>query len=91
MRILGLSECPEFEVRTALYARGNNLRLRDDMTRRAVVCNLDAEVERPELRKLSFDPLVRAQENRGRYVAAVLTIVRAYRAAGSSPVCGADR
>lgn len=88
MRILGLSEVPEFECRSAIFATGNNLRLRDDMTRRAVVCNLDAKLERPELREFRFDPVTRVQENRGRYVAAVLTIARAYRAAGSPLVCG---
>jgi hypothetical protein len=86
VRILGASETPEFECRSAMFATGNNLTLIGDMTRRAVVCSLDAGVEKPELRTFSFDPLARVLENRGAYVAAVLTIARAYQAAGSPEV-----
>ncbi|MGD1035783.1 MAG: hypothetical protein ABR878_01030 [Roseiarcus sp.] len=87
VRILGTSEAPEFECRAAIFATGNNLVLVGDMTRRALLCSLDAGEERPELRQFAFDPIVRILEDRGSYVAAVLTIVRAYRAAGSPTVC----
>ena len=52
------------------------------MVRRTVLCSLDAGVERPELREFAFDPIARVLENRGAYVAAAITISRAYRAAG---------
>ena len=90
VRILGRSKAPEFECKAAVFATGNNLTLTGDMTRRALLCTLDAEVERPELREFGFDPLVRVLANRGPYVAAVLTTslaYQAYRAAGGSPVC----
>lgn len=83
VRILGLSEAPEFECRATIFATGNNLVLLGDMVRRTVLCCLDAGVERPELRRFSHNPIKRVLENRGGYVAAVLTIVRAYRAAGN--------
>jgi phage gp37-like protein len=82
VRILGKSEAPEFECRSAIFATGNNVVLVADMTRRAVVCTLDAQVERPELRHFAFDPLLRVLDDRGVYVAACLTIARAYRIAG---------
>ena len=87
VRILGVSEAPEFECKASIFATGNNFSLLGDMTRRAVLCSLDAEVERPELRRFVHDPIARVMEERGRYVAAVLTIARAYRAAGSPEVC----
>ena len=78
----------EFECRAAVFATGNNLTLVGDMTRRAVLCSLDAGVEQPELREFTFDPVARVMENRGAYVAAILTIAMAYWAAGSPKVCG---
>lgn len=87
VRILGLSEVPEFECKATVFATGNGLTLLGDMTRRAVLCSLDAKVERPELRRFAFDPIARVLENRGAYVAAALTIARAYRAAGLPEVC----
>lgn len=82
-RVLGRSEAPEMEVRSTCFATGNNLQLRGDMTRRAVLCNLDAGVERPELRVFTFKPTDMVIADRGKYVAAALTVVRAYIAAGS--------
>jgi putative DNA primase/helicase len=40
-------------------------------------------MERPELRKFDFDPVERAKENRPKLVAAALTIMLAFKAAGS--------
>ena len=61
---------------------------RGDMIRRGLVCNLEALDERPELRAFQRDTLEFAAANRGAYVAAALTIVRAYLVAGSPKVCG---
>ena len=58
------------------------------MIRRGLVCNLEALDERPELRAFQRDTLEFAADNRGAYVAAALTIVRAYLVAGSPKVCG---
>ena len=87
VRILGRSEAPEFECKTTLFATGNNVTLVGDMTRRAIVCRLDARVERPELRDFPFDPIDRVLAHRGAYVAAAITIARAYRIAGRPDVC----
>lgn len=88
VRILGKSEVPEVECRATIFATGNNLTMLGDMTRRAVMCSLDPRVERPELREFDFDPIARILDDRGAYIAAAITIVRAYRAAGSPQVCG---
>jgi putative DNA primase/helicase len=88
IRILGLSEAPECEWRGVLFGTGNNVTLLGDMTRRGLIANLNAKVERPELREFNFDPIKRVLANRGAYIAAAITIARAYIAAGNPKVCG---
>jgi RepB DNA-primase from phage plasmid len=82
IRILGKSERVRIEARCTLFSTGNNLVLVADMTRRGLRCTLDANQERPELRQFKRDPVAEVLADRGRYIAAVLTIVRAYIAAG---------
>jgi len=88
IRILGRSEMPPCESHTAVFATGNNIGFTADMVRRGLVCNLEALDERPELREFGSDALEIAAADRGAYVAAGLTIVRAYLAAGAPRVCG---
>jgi putative DNA primase/helicase len=82
IRPLGGSDIIEVESRSSIFATGNALRLRGDMTRRGLICNLDAGVERPELRQFEFDPVELVLTKRAECVAAVLTIVLAHAAAG---------
>ena len=89
VRILGRSEMPTIETRATVFATGNNLTVSNDMVRRTLVCELDANVERPELRQFSGKPTDRILSERGRYVAAVLTIVRAYITADFPDACPA--
>jgi hypothetical protein len=86
VRILGRSETPEFDCRAAVFATGNNIAIRGDMTRRALTCNLDAAIEQPELRNFEDRPLERVHADRGRFVAAALIVVRAYLRAGAPDV-----
>jgi hypothetical protein len=88
IRILGRSEMPDCEVHTAVFATGNNISFKGDMVRRGFVCHLEALEERPELRTFQRDTLKQVAADRGRYVAAGLTIIRAYLAAGAPRVCG---
>jgi hypothetical protein len=87
IRVLGRSEMPLCEVHTAVFATGNNITFRGDMVRRGLVIELEALDERPELRAYQDDILDAVSADRGAYVAAALTIVRAYIAAGSPKVC----
>ncbi|MGI4941908.1 MAG: hypothetical protein ACRYHQ_15340 [Janthinobacterium lividum] len=82
LRPLGRSDITEVESRATLFATGNGLRVRGDMTRRTLVGDLDAGVERPELRPFAGDPVATVMEQRGLYVSACLIIVRAYILAG---------
>ena len=79
LRILGRSEKVRIESRgTSMFATGNNFTVLGDLTRRVITVNLDPEVERPELRQFDFDPVDRVLADRGKYIAAALTIGRAY-------------
>jgi putative DNA primase/helicase len=82
IRPLGTSDVIEIESRASVFATGNALRVRGDMTRRTLVANLDAKVERPELRTFDFDPVEMVLGDRARYIGAALTIVLAHTQAG---------
>jgi putative DNA primase/helicase len=82
VRQLGQSSFIKIESRATCYATGNNIRLVGDMTRRVIMCSLDPDMERPELREFKRDPFDDVLANRGLYVAAALTIVSAYMQAG---------
>ena len=82
LRPLGTSKRIATPNRFTTFATGNNLRVHGDMTRRFVICQMDAGVERPENRKLGEKPTKRVLADRGKYVAACLIIVRAYFVAG---------
>jgi putative DNA primase/helicase len=86
-RVLGRSENKRIENHSTFFANGNNLRLVGDVVRRAVTCSLDANMERPELRQFRGNPVAAILSDRGRYVAACLTIVRAYLEAGCPNPC----
>jgi hypothetical protein len=82
VRILGKSINAEVPSNSAVFATGNNLKFEGDMTRRAIRATLDAGVERPELRAFKRKPLDMVKEARGDYVAAGLTVLRAFFVAG---------
>jgi hypothetical protein len=81
-RVLGKSEAPELPSNALVTATGNNLTLEGDLTRRALLCQLDAKVERPELRAFACDPVAEAKAKRPALIIAALTILRAYHVAG---------
>jgi hypothetical protein len=82
VRVLGKSLNAEVPSNAAIFATGNNLTLAGDMTRRALRCSLDPGVERPELLVFDRDPIAMVRADRGKYVAAALTILRAFHMAG---------
>lgn len=87
VRPLGGSVMVKISSRATFVGTGNNMQLLEDMTRRVVLCSLDPEMERPEFRDFKGNPLERVLADRGTYIAAALTIVRAYVLAGRPGVC----
>jgi hypothetical protein len=78
LRPLGGSEMPIIPNSFTCFANGNNIEIADDLVRRTIQCSLDANVERPEEREFKKKPFDTIIADRGRYVAAVLTIITAY-------------
>jgi hypothetical protein len=81
-RILGLSERRILPSTSMVLVSGNNLVFAGDTSRRAVVCRLDANVERPDTRVFDFDCHAEVLANRCELVVAGLTVLRAYVVAG---------
>jgi hypothetical protein len=81
IRVLGLSKNVETPVNATIFATGNNLVIAGDLTRRALLCSMDAQCERPELRSFEANAVETARAERGQLVAAALTILRAWRVA----------
>jgi hypothetical protein len=71
---------------TTVYANGNNIRVVGDLVRRTLTANLDAKMAQPETRTFDFDPIERVKADRGKYLAAIFTIARAYIADGCREV-----
>ena len=87
LRPLGTSIPVRVANTFTVFANGNNLSAPADLVRRTLVARLDADVENPEERVFDGDPVRAVLADRGKYVAACLTIGRAYVSAGyPSPV-----
>lgn len=78
-RILGKSKSASSPTtNTTWFTTGNNLSIQGDLTRRTLLCELDADCERPGERKFEFDPKALIKANRSKYVAAGLEFLRAF-------------
>ncbi len=82
IRGLGSSNLIRVSNSFTVFANGNNLHIGADVVRRTIQCRLDAEMENPGERDFASDPVATVFANRGKYIAAILTIARAYIAAG---------
>ncbi len=78
-RILGVSKTATVGTRALFLSSGNNVGPVQDMTRRCISIHLDPGCETPAARNFKRPELVReVLRERGRYVSAALTIVRAW-------------
>ncbi len=88
LRVLGASELRTMPTSAFFCATGNALLIRGDMTRRALLCSLDPQCERPELRVFTCNPMQLAHERRAEYLCDALTILRAFHVAGRPAPAG---
>ena len=85
-RILGVSENKEVATDITMMITGNNLSFTGDLTRRVLLCKIDTGMENPEQRKFKRGNLKNyVYQQRSRLVNAGLTILKAYKLAGSPP------
>lgn len=66
---------------TTAFLNGNNISVSEDLVPRTVSCTLDANMENPESRIFGFDPILEVRKNRGGFLSAIFTIIRAHRLA----------
>ena len=78
----------EIENSVVVYMTGNNLDVVDEQVRRTLLCRMDAGQERPEQRTFTTDPMQTVLKDRGRYIADILIVARAYLADGGKPPAG---
>jgi putative DNA primase/helicase len=78
IRVLGLSKDLTIAYNPFVVINGNNVPPDRDMKRRVVICYLDAQMERPYLREFAVDNRKTIRANRGLFISAILTMVRAY-------------
>jgi hypothetical protein len=82
-RVLGFSKTATVSTRTLFLSSGNNVGPLRDLLRRVIAVNLDPRCETPALISYKGKPVETIRKHRGAYVAAVLTIIQAWRNAGS--------
>ena len=83
-RLLGTMQSPDLLQRSMVIANGNNMQLGGDIPRRTYRIRMDAGVSNPWMRTgFTFSPLLKyARADRGKIIAALLTMVRAWYVAG---------
>ena len=83
-RLLGTMQSPDLVQRTIMIANGNNMQLGGDIPRRSYRIRMDAGVSKPWMRTgFTYSPLLKyARADRGKIIAALLTMVRAWYVAG---------
>ena len=81
-RILGQSKNGVYPQRATWMATGNNIQIGGDMPRRSYWIRMDAHTDKPWTRHFKYDLEQWVPEHRGQIIAALLTIARAWFAAG---------
>ena len=81
-RLLGENKQIRVPTNVLIMATGNNLAFKGDMTTRAIVCRLDAGIEKPEERRFDVDLKQEIPRRRAELVVAALTVLRAFIVAG---------
>lgn len=82
-RILGVSKTATVSTRTLFLGSGNNVGPVRDLLRRVVTIHIDPRTATPAMMNYRGSPVEKVRKDRGRFVAAVLTIISAWRKAGS--------
>jgi len=82
-RILGVSKTATVSTRTLFLGSGNNVGPVRDLLRRVLTIHIDPRCATPATMTYKNYPVDKVRKQRGLYVAAVLTIILAWRKAGS--------
>ena len=88
-RILGVSKTATVSTRTLFLGSGNNVGPIRDLLRRVLTIHIDPRCATPATMTYKGFPVAKVRQRRGIYVAAVLSIIQAWRKAGM-PRAAAD-
>ena len=84
-RILGVSKTATVSTRSLFLGSGNNVGPVRDLQRRVLTINIDPRCDTPATREYVHKPVQLVRQQRGKYVTAVLTVIQAWKNAGSPP------
>lgn len=87
-RLIGTGQMVTVSTRVTWLATSNNAELDRDAVSRCIMIRLDTNDENPEGREFCGDPLRYIAANRAQVIGAILTLVRAWQAAGSPEKSG---
>lgn len=82
-RVLGASQTATVTTRVLLLGSGNNVGPTRDLLRRVMPIHINPKAETPATLRYTNQPVELVRMNRGKYVAAVLCIIEAWKRAGS--------
>src|SRR5665811_2030223 len=82
-RILGVSKTATVSTRTLFLGSGNKVGPIRDLLRRVLTIHIDPRCATPATKTYKGFPVDKVRQCRGIYVSAVLTIIQAWRRAGS--------
>jgi len=82
-RILGHSKTATVSTRTLFLGSGNNVGPVRDLLRRVLTIHVDPRTSTPAMMSYKEKPVDKVRQQRAKYVSAVLTIIQAWRKAGS--------
>jgi hypothetical protein len=81
-RLLGLNVNATVPTATVWIANGNNVTVQGDLSRRVLLCRMDAELETPDAREFKGNPRAALEAHRPKLLVDALTVLRAHHVAG---------
>ena len=87
-RLTGTGEMVTAKTDCVWVATANNAELTEDAATRALVIRIDPDSENPDQREFKSDPKAFIKANRAQVCGAILTLVRAWQAAGTPKYAG---
>jgi hypothetical protein len=82
-RLTGTGEMVTAKTDCVWVATANNAELTEDAATRALVIRIDPDIENPDQREFKSDPKAFIKANRAQVCGAIITLVRAWQAAGT--------
>ena len=86
-RVMGLSKEVDLRARVTAVFTGNNVRVKNDTSRRFIKCRIDANCEKPRVREFDFDPIEVIQKDPAKFMQAAIVILASFIGSGDRVEC----